>query len=260
MSFTSIGSLGGAGNEKPGADTSFVLTTVNTLEAGNLGVLWVALDNFASGADGDENLISGVVDSAGNTWEKLGAFSNTQGAAAAGACIELWAVIATSQLTGGGTITGTLNNGVDAKAYSAWEFDITETDFQIAGTIQTNAFDGSSDPAGQTLSGLTSKEYLFLHALAMERTLLTMTKDADYTAIDTSATAGGAAATNMGVYGEFRIFTGTGDTADVSFSGTADGAQIFLALEEVAGAAGQPFAQRHIGIPTARRDRPGGWN
>jgi hypothetical protein len=98
MAIASVGTLGTAVNTGNN-QASIVLTTSATLEAGNLGVIVISVDNNQT-TDGDEGAVSGVVDSAGNTWLKGAEFTNGQGTAQTGATCSVWYVRATAPRRG----------------------------------------------------------------------------------------------------------------------------------------------------------------
>lgn len=233
MAFTSDGTLG-ATNEKT-SDTTITLTLGANAEAGRLVVVLISADNQAS-ADAETSEVSSVSDSAGgNTWTKIGEYCNAQGAADAGCTIAAFFSVLTNQINSGGTITGNLANSKQSKAISAWKWSIgAGNTVQLAGTLQTVADDGPGNASALSLSGLSNIERLYIRALANESSSATdITATASYTRFTADQTTGGGAATNMGIRGEWRILTGTGDTSDPNFA-SGDQASIFRALEEVA--------------------------
>lgn len=234
MAFGSVGTIGTASSGTLN-QASLVLTTGATAEAGNLVVVLIAVDNTGT-TDADHSEISGVADSAGNTWTKAREFTNGQGTAQTGATVSAWFSQLANQLTSGGTITASFTTAAsaDATAMSAWEFTASAA---VSVASATELAGDAADPAAITLSGLASKEYLFIHALAYEGgAAVVFTQDADYTTITQAGQGVGAA--GMVVYGGFRILTGTGDTVDVATDTDRDHAQVLIALEEVAAAGG----------------------
>lgn len=237
--WSSLNTLGSV-QSKAADQATLVLTTTATLEAGNVGVLCVAFDNWETVGDGDGEDITSVVDSAGNTWTKGRELSVTVGGAQKdGAVSSLWYVKAATQLSSGGTITITFDAAetaaFDATAATAWEFSIT------SGNVVTNAGASTAvsqgvDPDAITISSLTNQAYLWAHCLAGEGPNGdAYTWDADYTTMTANGTTGGSAATNMHVRGGFRVFTGTTDTVDVtSTTADRDYAQVYVALLEEA--------------------------
>lgn len=226
MAFSPVGSLGtGVGS---GAGTTIVITTPAVAEVGNLVVIVTACDNVQT-TDGVTNEVSSVSDSAGgNTWIKAGEYCNGQGGAGNGVVASVWYSVLANQIPSGGTITITLANSVATRAASAWEFTKgAGSTVSVAGSVQTNAGD-AADPASMTISGLASKEYLFIRSCAVEiNNSENFTPTASYTEF-TEANQG-----FMASNGEFRILTGTGDTSDPSTVSDQDNASVYFALEEI---------------------------
>ena len=243
MSWASVGTLG-AGNSIS-AGTTVAITTSATAEAGNFVLVTVALDNTGT-TDSDFSEVSSITDSAGgNTWTKCAEYTNGQGSAAAGVTISAWRSILTNQIASGGTITANLANSVTSKALSAWEFTLgAGSTVSIAGSVQTRADDAVSLPGSQTISGLTSGEYLFVRAIGSENLNTTYTPTTNYTALTASAADTGTAATSANTKGEFRILTGTGDTSDPvsAGAGTPDRVSVYFALLETPAASFTPFS------------------
>jgi len=215
--------------------TSFSFTGI-TAAAGECVVLVVAKDNAAT-TDGHTNEVTSVTDALGNTWEKIDEFCNGQGAANAGATCAIFICNVTNAIAATDSITVNLSSSTTAKAVSGQVFNLAANNkLRSVGTPQVEARD-AAHPGPLTFSGLTSKEYLFFRGGAMEVTDSPYTPTTNFTALDHIATSGGNSVSNMGAGGEFRILTGTGTTSDPSWS-AADGAEIFIALEEFAGATG----------------------
>jgi len=256
MAWASVGTLGTGTHNSSAA--SWTLTTSANLEAGNVGVLWISVDNRGT-TDGDLREVSSVVDGAGNTWISLGEYTNGQGAQNAGVTSALWATVADTQLDSGGTITITLRNAKTAKVASAWEFSFDGTDISVYAVQQVVG--DAADPAAITISGIASAEYLWLHLFGVENDADTYTQDADYSSI-TAANVGTGAA-GMSVYGGFRVYTGTTDTVDAAFATAADHVQLLIALQEIpvggAGIVGE--LNRGSVVWTADNSDPlsGGW-
>lgn len=234
MAWGSVGSLGTVGSATVN-QTSLVLTTTATLEAGNVGVLIISVDNNQT-TDGDEGAVSGVQDSAGNIWSKGREYTNGQGGAQAGVTVSLWFVKATTQLTSGGTITASFTNSAsrDASAASAWEFTVS------AGA--TVSVDGGADLAEDAISNpgsldvtTANAERLRIRAVAEENNGATMTATAGWTKFtDERSTGGGASNTKVAIHGEFQIVTGTNAASDPSgLAANADLASVYVALKAV---------------------------
>lgn len=233
MAIASVGTIGSAGVDTGGGN--LVLTTSATVEANNYVVLIIAKDNAAT-VDGTTSEITGITDSAGNTYALLGARVNAGGGTAGvAAAVEIWGKRLSSQLNSGGTITIVKSTDVDA-AVIGWEFTVG-ADLEMAAAQQ----DGEGgEPPALTFSGLSSAERLWLRAGAAESELTTAwTNTASYTdmGVKESSTAG-SADSNVSIRGEFIIATATGHTSDPSGGPNVDAAHVMVALQEVAGGGG----------------------
>jgi len=211
--------------------TSLVLTTTAAAEAGNLVILAIAKDNTST-TDQETNEVTYVTDSAGNNgWRKLGEYCNGQGSAAAGCVISLWSCRLANTIASSGTITITMVT-TTAKVCSAYEFTCSAENrwLDTAGTLQTGATDAAEVPS-LSVTGLTSREYLFVRATAYENSSLSIaTPTSGWTAIG-SATIGSGAA-GMSVDAEFKIATATSATSQQGSSGAVDNASVLVALYE----------------------------
>ena len=237
MAFASVGSLGST-QSKTANQSTLVITTSATLEAGHLGVLLIGVDNNSSG-DGDEGAVSGVVDSAGNIWTKAIEFRNGEAGAGEGAVCSMWYKIVSSQLPSGGTITATFTNtsSRDASAGTAWEYTVGTGSSVSIEAFNTLATDGANDP-GSLNATTSSVECLRIRGWAREDSSLAFTPTASWTGITSNGTTGGVGATNMWVGGEFIISTGTGNASNPDedgADGSADMASVYIAFKEVSG-------------------------
>ncbi len=236
MTWASVESLGSA--QEKVSDTAITLSIAGAPKGavGDVFVVAVAFDNIAT-ADGETADVT-VTDDRGNSYVRAKEFQNGNGAAGAGAGVAIFYSILTTGAVN--TITATFGSAVTAKAMSGRHFTKTDPDASLAGS--TAQADDAVDPSAITLSGLASQQYLWVHTLAGEGPDTdAYTWDADYSQFGGIGTTGGADDTNMHIRSGFRIFTGIGDTVDVT-SDTADRdyAQVFVALREGLGAAPQP--------------------
>src|SRR5262245_17493612 len=185
MAFASVGTLGSVQN-KTADKASAALTITAQADAGNLVVLWIAVDNNSSTSGGvDEAAITGVTDSAGgNTWVEAKEWTNSAGSAAqTGATVALWYSVLTNTISSGGTITVSWNNATsrDAAALSAWEFTKgAGTTIAIEGTPAT--FVGVSNNAIFDVT-TANIECLRLVAFATESNSGNIAGDTDFTQI-----------------------------------------------------------------------------
>lgn len=231
MAIGSIGSFGTANSTSSG--TTLVITTDAQLDAGNIGIVAIALDNTQT-TDGNTSEVSGIVDSAGNTYTKLLEFCNGQGGAEAGATVSLWFTKAASTLASSGTITITFANTITSKAASAWEFTVgggKTLEIPVGGTA--TIADDNDPPSNLVISGLASLERLYLRVTASERGSLSWVAGTNFTAITQAIANTGTNITSMLVSGEFRINTSTGETSNPTATTRSDCASVMVALEEV---------------------------
>jgi hypothetical protein len=206
-----------------------------TVEAGNLAVIAVALDNFGT-TDGDHSEITGVVDSAGNTWTKGGEYTYGQGLAGEGATAGVWFCRLASQLTSGGTITITFSGTATAMAASGWEYTVGAA-IAVAGTPVGNGTTTANSYGSAVISGLASAQRLYFRALARESNFADSTQITPSTGFNAiTAIRSHNSAASMNLRGEWRINTSTGETSNPSIANNAqDSAAVFVALEEVSG-------------------------
>jgi len=230
MAIGSVATLGT--NNSTSSGTSLVITTSAQLDAGNIGLLAIAANNVST-TDQETSEISSVVDSAGNTWNKLKEWCNGNGSAGAGCIVSIWFTKAASNLASGGTITITFANTITSKAASAWEFTVDSgKTLQIAtGGSTTANIDADALPS-MSLSSLSNKEYLFFRGVAQEQRNTGLTATSSWTKISDAFANTGANGTSMAVLGEFRVLTATGATS-LPRATITDNANILLALEEI---------------------------
>jgi hypothetical protein len=219
-----------ADTQDKSAGTS-ISTGINaTVEVGNLAVCVVASDNIGtSGADNNDHTT--VEDTfGGNTWTQAREFTNAA-AAGAGATVSVWWSVVATQLTlGGGTLTANFSGSPSASNIVCWEFTKGTGTVTLATGGQDEQVDGG-DAGSMTISGLTSREYLFVRGIAVEADRPGFSANtASYTAIIGIGTTGGGGASNMQALGEFIIATATGHTSDPTVGASADNASVFVAL------------------------------
>lgn len=236
-------------NETASQTLACTLATQN-LEAGNVAVVVCAGDNTAT-ADGESNTHAVVTDSGGNLYEKKFEWTESGGAAGAGAgaTVSLHVSKLTTGLTSGSsTITCDYGSSITDRAmHLNGEFTITAGNVvSVAGTPQGENSNGG-DAGALVISGLTNGEYLFVRGIATESNMATsMTATSGYSlppdpSDGCNNTTGGGEASDIGACSERRIFTGTGDTSDPTLADTTnDNASVFVALQETAPPAGRP--------------------
>src|SRR5947208_1550631 len=116
---SSVGTIGS--NQSKTAGTTLVITPTNQLNAGDVGILVIAADNFNT-TDGDNSELTTVIDSKGNTWDKVREFTNGNGTAATGATVAIFKSDVTVNVLVTDTITINFANTITARAATIWAF------------------------------------------------------------------------------------------------------------------------------------------
>jgi len=238
MALAHVGNLGTA-LSSANNQASLVLTTTAQALAGSLVVLLIAVDNVQT-TDGDSTAVSGVVDSAGNTYQRAKGFANGQAAAQAGADISIWfpdgGKLATT-LPSGGTITATFANAAlaDASAMTAKNFSMTAGNIAaVEGTPGGLAADGAA--VGSLNVTTANIECLRVRGIASESNSSTaLTPTATWAIFAQAISGAGTTATEMGVRGEWLISTATGAASNpTGGAGNVDHASAYVAFKESA--------------------------
>jgi hypothetical protein len=241
-----FGVLTAVGQANSKASTSLVITTTGAVSAGRLMVIVVASDNAgttdAAGADN----IAGVTDSRGNVYTLAHGYRNGQGAAQTGAHASIWYSVLTTGLATSDTITITNTTTNYARCAVAQPFSKDATNsVQVAATAQ-----GVGDAAGSsaTISGLPSKQYLFVGAGAHENAANMVVTMAGGSAVlfGQQFTSGGSATTNIGGIGGRKIATLTGET--LSTASTSDNVLAFVAFEEITSTIQVPATSQSVAV------------
>lgn len=222
MTIAAVGTLGSNG---AASASSLVITTSATCEAGNLAVVSVAKENVAT-TSGSTNEITGVTDSAGNSYTKAYEYTLTSGASNDGSTVAVFFSRVATQLASGGTITATFNSSVSGSSMIAHEFT-TGGPVALFGTPQATGAASGTNPGSLAISGLASASYLFLRATGVGGGGVNFSAPtATYT--NQSATAG----TGQRCLGEFLVATSTGSTSAPTLSTTVPSASVFVAIGE----------------------------
>lgn len=233
MAWASKSSVTAASDKVAGTSiTSGGIVTAPGLAIGDVAIVIVAKDNAAT-ANGNTSEITSVVDSDGvNVYQKLREFCNSRGAANGGATISVWYSKLTDALANGATFTANFSDTRTASAISAYGFSIGVGSVVSIAANATDSAVTNGEIASMAISGLTSQEYLFVRASAVEQDTFFATTTGGYINFLGTNTTGGGAASNMAIYGEWDIATGTGSTSNPAPGFSADNASVFLALIE----------------------------
>jgi hypothetical protein len=243
MAFSTTTTNTANNNNSTANQTSWTFSTGFGLTKNRVLVLIIGKDNNGT-ADGDNSDVTSVYQGQTNiTFTKAVEFTNANGSAQAGACVSIW-YRRVNQFVGGTNITanyaGSSNN--DKSAMALLEFSIDPGSVLGVASTATLAND-AADPGSLGLSGLPSREYLFIRGIAAESNSTTaLTNTASWTVGPADTTSGGASAANMAIRCEYRVLTGTGATSDPTLY-AADCASALVAFYEVP-AVGPPFPGR----------------
>jgi hypothetical protein len=254
MAFASVGSLGTASGKGVG---SISVNPSSSVPVGDLVVVFAAV--VYAGGPGDPDWFYGCTDSQGNLYAQLGHAQANPGGNGANGMVFVCKL--NTAITGADTITVRNNYGSGTvKAMSVWQFTIGgKWAFRAIATDAAN----SGDPASQTIAGLVSQEYLWLHSVGSNGPNSdSFTASTNYTAATQAGTTGGAVTDNETVVGEFRIFTGTTDSVDVTNNTAARAyGQVYVALYEFTDTVGFPTTPILDNFNRANESPlAGGWN
>lgn len=204
----------GTGSDKT-SGTTYVFSPASNFAANSLAVAVFAVDNSGVGGAG---AVTGVTDSLGHTWTDRGQTTNDPGLVNEGAHQATFdAPMGASPLTTGDTITLTFSTATVAKAYALIQIAA------LSGTpVAINEASGTGSGTGVTRSGITPAIGDVVIGSVFTEGVGSITGDADTTGgawstIQTSATAGGLATTNMAIGSQWKVVT-TADGQSIDFT------------------------------------------
>lgn len=244
MAFTYIGSWS-FGSSKASSAAVIAGPTASSLPAvGELLVVHIYADN-AVAVTGQQNEVSSVVDSVGNTYTRAVDYTFNNGGAGNGANVSIWFCKVTVAFTGTTTIQANFTTSRVAKCLQVLRWSTgAGTTIAVDGTPQVAG--NSTGAATLTIPTLTNVQHLMICANAFEGTAQTFTMNPDllYGAAQGIATSGGSGVTNIAGTIMHKI-KAAATSESCTTSGTAgDQAIVFLALKEVtAGGGGGPTRQ-----------------
>jgi hypothetical protein len=170
----------------------------------------VTTDNIAT-VDGASTNHS-VADSQGNTWNKVFEVTETDGAGNDGSTTSLWWSRISTQIGTGDSVTATFSNTISDKVISLVEVTVGAGKTVAFETGYTASVSGTS--LSHTLSGLTSREYLFFGLFGAEGEDTAKTPTTNYTEqFDLVSSTAGAADANCQQHVQTRILTATSSGA-----------------------------------------------
>jgi hypothetical protein len=232
MAIARVGSRGSGLHTTSAA--SWQVTPLVTYTVGSVILLYATTDNDSvATSTGTTNRHLSVTDPKGNTWVKVGEYSNGQGAAAAGVTQSLWVCNITTQLETTDLITITLAEAVVDKAATTDGYTVAAGNtLQAVGTPQYAAVNAANGFGSSTISGLTSKERLYFRVGGKEANSTTNITVSSGFSLATSVRSRNNASAVLNRT-EYRINTSTGETSNPTFAVVGDTASIFAAFEEV---------------------------
>lgn len=248
MAFSAGSDLGS--NQSKTSGTTLVITTGATVTVGQIIVLLVAFDNISTtDKDGVGSPEVTVSDSAGNSWSIRAMVTNSNGSANAGASLEVFTCVCTTQLSSGGTITCTWGSSITAKAATARSFNSSiGNGIEQVGTIQFAHGDGV-DPASMSDDSGNTDPKLWIHGLAYEGDHGdSYTQDSDLTSFTSNGTTGGGAASNMSVRGGYAISSAQTLTVNVATGAARDHTQTIIRLVENPASGGATVGLPLLGV------------
>jgi hypothetical protein len=209
----------------------------------NLFIL-ISKDNNGT-TDADHSEVTSISDNAGgggaaNTYTKIAEYTNGEGAAGSGVTASLWYCRVTRAIAQAGTFTINFSHTCTDEAIQFYSFDSPNT--LLWATPTQGATDASTSWPSMALSGLASREYLYLACLTREANISgnSLTVSSGFTSVGGTRSRNNAAA--VIIRGEYKIATSTGDTSAASLATSAgDNAGVFAAFYEDGGAAPTPF-------------------
>lgn len=230
--WAAVGTLLNANTSLAGAQ--WVVATTATLEVGNTAVCAIGSDEGVSNTTPTSGgSIDSITDAASNTWTEVYSWC-WYGAAGLtnGACVDLYATRATTQLSSGANLTLDYVAMPPRTAITCMEFS-GGVDTVVMGV--NGGDNAAADPGPFTITGSVSAERLFARATACETNLDTYVVTSGWNGFTGQGTAStsdsGTAVSSMGVRGEYRIATEDPSlTSDPSWTATSDCASALGAL------------------------------
>lgn len=201
------------------------------------------MDNIGGTSDGDKGDVVSVVSANFGAFTKAKEYSNVQTGAATGATVSVWYLLCSNDP---GTTTVTLNGTVTAKGFIAPAFTLASGS-TIAIQDSIPLANDNANPGSMTLSGLPSREYLFVRGIGYENADVACTPTSGWTSPAGSlGTSGGSNTTNAGVTCEIKIATATSATSAPTLV-SCDNASVLIAFYEVVASSSQkPFSYGYV--------------
>jgi hypothetical protein len=202
----------GAITRATGAATTSVLIPTANLNVGEVAIGIYHTDNVST-TTGDSST-HGISDSKGNTWTKVFEKTYSLGTANDGVTLSFWYSVITTQILTTDTVTFTTTSGVtDAVGRLQMITKDANKGLEFISAFENVSGDNVSAVRSVTLTGLPSRQYVFLNTLVGEGNNLTGgTPQTSWTERYDARTASGTPADiNLKTYNQVRLWTTSGD-------------------------------------------------
>jgi hypothetical protein len=209
-----------------------LLTTASVL-AGDWIYIGVSSNNTST-TDGDNSEVSGVADTRGNPWQKVGEWTNANGSAGAGVTLSVWRTQVSVDIPANDmTITVTYGSARANKAISAyaWRSSTFSGSITLQGPITPDDLDAANGFGSVSQPSAPTVQALYLRFMGKEaNTTTALTPTSGWTAIPNTRSSNVAAART--IYGEFIIQDSTGQTSNPTLAVSGDTAGVFVSITE----------------------------
>lgn len=221
-------------------------TTSAAISSGAGLIMTLGTDNYnTTDADHSEHT-SVTVD--GQSMTKIAEYTNGEGAAGDGATTSVWYLQNSAAVSTGATVSITLANSVTAKVASGFTFTMNNSNTLTVESTKTFGVCDACNTPSLSLTGLTSREYLWVYSYSGEYGDATFTASSGWTGWVHTAATGGPGASRYQGGGQFLVATATGQSSIQPSTDTGrDWAAHLVALyEDSGGPTPTPAARRII--------------
>ena len=222
----------GSGVRAESSGTTVAVTPSDNITVGKVAFFACVTDNTAT-ANGASTNHDSVADTDTHTWTKVFEETDSDGAAEDGSTMSLWFTKVTTQIDTTDSVTLTIDTARLDGVCGLFEVTVG-TGKTVTYSADTPTHSDSGTSLSETLSSLTSREYLFFGFLGTEGEDNLKTALVNYSELlDSRSSATGVADLNVMIHVATRILTGEGDTWTSSAATFTNGMQSLTAFYEV---------------------------